>query len=721
MGGEPTPRGGAEMRVSEGKPYPLGATADAEGANFAIFSANATRVEVCLFDASGRREIDRFELPELTDEVFHGHLSEVGPGTFYGFRVHGPFEPEAGHRFNPNKLLLDPYARAHAGKLTWDPAIFGYTIGAEGDDLTFDERDSAPFVPKSVIVDPNFDWRGEYRRRNISWANTIIYETHVKGFTQLHPEVDENLRGFYAGLGSKPVVDYLKSLGVTTVELMPIHTFVDDSHLLEKGLKNYWGYNSIGFFAPDPRYASDVPNSLREFKEMIARLHDGGLEVILDVVYNHTAEGNERGPTLSFKGIDNKSYYRLLPDEPRFYINDTGTGNTLNLSHPRVIQMVVDSLRYWVSEARVDGFRFDLGTILAREPDGFSTESGFLKVVGQDPLLAEVKLIAEPWDCGPGGYQVGGFPPGWAEWNDRFRDDVRDFWRGEGSAKTLAPRLCASPDKFNFRGRKPWASVNFIAAHDGFTLRDLVSYNDKHNEANGEDNRDGNSDNRSWNCGAEGPTDDKDIQTLRQRQLRNLLATLILSQGTPMLCAGDEFGRTQRGNNNAYCQDNETSWLHWDMDEESLSLVNFFRQLTAAFHLYPVLRRSRFLNGEMNPVTEVKDVSWIDANGSEMTPETWDSDMTRCFGMLLDGRGQATGIKRRGADTSLLMVFNAYHDVVEFTLPPSYEAEGWKRLFDTADPQLAASQFDIGAVYEVTARSMLLFERVPQKMDRSGS
>ena len=429
------------MQISEGKPYPLGATADAKGANFALFSANAARVDVCLFDADGRREVDRFELPELTDEVFHGHLTDVGPGTFYGFRVHGPFEPEAGHRFNPNKLLLDPYARAHAGKLTWDPAVFGYTLGAEGEDLSFDERDSAPFVPKSVIVDPNFDWRGEYRRRSIPWESTIIYETHVKGFTQLHPEVDEKLRGFYAGLGSKPVVDYIKSLGVTTVELMPIHTFVDDSHLLEKGLRNYWGYNSIGFFAPDPRYASDVPNSLREFKEMIARLHDGGLEVILDVVYNHTAEGNERGPTLSFKGIDNKSYYRLMPDQPRFYINDTGTGNTLNLSHPRVIQMVVDSLRYWVSETRVDGFRFDLGTILAREPDGFNTESGFLKVVGQDPLLAEVKLIAEPWDCGPGGYQVGGFPPGWAEWNDRFRDDVARLLarRGEREGAGAAP------------------------------------------------------------------------------------------------------------------------------------------------------------------------------------------------------------------------------------------------------------------------------------------
>ena len=402
----------------------------------------------------------------------------------------------------------------------------------------FDERDSAPFVPKSVVVDPNFDWQGEYRRRSVPWDHTIVYETHVKGFTKLHPEVDENLRGFYAGLGSKRVIEYLRSLGVTTVELMPVHTFVDDAHLLEKGLRNYWGYNSIGFFAPDPRYAADVANSLREFKEMIARLHDGGLEVILDVVYNHTAEGNERGPTLSFKGIDNRSYYRLLPDQPRYYINDTGTGNTLNLSHPRVIQMVADSLRYWVSEMRVDGFRFDLGTILAREPDGFTTESGFLKAVGQDPLLAEVKLIAEPWDCGPGGYQVGGFPPGWAEWNDTFRDTARDFWRGMASAQALAPRLCASPDKFNFRGRKPWASVNFVAAHDGFTLRDLVSYNDKHNEANGEDNRDGHSDNRSWNCGVEGPTDDPEIRALRLRQMRNFLATLMLSQGTPMISGG---------------------------------------------------------------------------------------------------------------------------------------------------------------------------------------
>ncbi len=701
------------MRISEGKPYPLGATADSKGTNFAVFSAHATKIEVCIFDGEGGREMERFELPEYTDEIFHGYVTEVGPGSFYGFRVHGPFEPEAGHRFNPNKLLLDPYARAHAGKLIWDPAVCGYTIGAEQTDLTVDERDSAPFVPKSVVVDPNFDWRGEYRRRNVPWDHTIVYETHVKGFTKLNPKVDEKLRGFYAGLGSKPVVDYIRSLGVTTVELLPVHTFIDDSYLLDKGLKNYWGYNSIGFFAPDPRYAADVPNSLREFKEMIARLHDAGLEVILDVVYNHTAEGNELGPTLSFKGIDNRSYYRLLPDQPRYYINDTGTGNTLNLSHPRVIQMVADSLRYWVSETRVDGFRFDLGTILAREPEGFNTESGFLKAVGQDPLLAEVKLIAEPWDCGPGGYQVGGFPPGWAEWNDVFRDVSRDFWRGETSAKALAPRLCASPDKFNFRGRKPWASVNFIVAHDGFTLRDLVSYNDKHNEANGEDNRDGHSHNRSWNCGVEGPTEDPEIQALRQRQMRNFLATLLLSQGTPMVCAGDEFGRTQEGNNNAYCQDNEVSWLDWRLDEDQLALTEFFRRLTELFRRYPVLRRSRFFTGQMNPDIDVLDVTWIDANGAQMTAETWDDDRTRCFGMLLDGRAQVSGIKRRGEDGTLLIVFNAHHDLVKFALPECFDSSGWSRLFDTNDPSLPAEEFAFGAVYEVTGRSMLLFERVP--------
>ena len=547
-----------------------------------------------------------------TDEVFHGHVADVGPATFYGFRVHGPYEPEAGHRFNPNKLLLDPYARAHSGKLTWDPAVFGYTIGAR-ETTALDERDSAPFVPKSVIVDPNFDWPanigGEafpgkapsYTRRT-SKASPICTRRSTRSseaFTQV------SVRSL-SWITSSPSASRRSSLCRSILS--------STTTTCSRRASGTIGAIARSAFLRRSRYASDVPNSLREFKEMIARLHDGGLEVILDVVYNHTAEGNERGPTLSFKGIDNKSYYRLMPDEPRFYINDTGTGNTVNLSHPRVIQMVADSLRYWATETRVDGFRFDLGTILAREPDGFKTESGFLKVVGQDPVLADVKLIAEPWDC-PGGYQVGGFPPGWAEWNDRFRDDVRDFWRGHGDAKSLAPRLCASPDKFNFRGRRPWASVNFIVAHDGFTLNDVVSYNDKHNEANGEDNRDGNSDNRSWNCGAEGPTEDKAIQTLRWRQLRNLLATLILSQGTPMVCAGDEFGRTQDGNNNAYCQDDEISWIHWEMDEERLSLVTFFRRLTSAFHLYPVLRRSRFLTGEMNADLEVKDVTWIDPTG----------------------------------------------------------------------------------------------------------
>jgi isoamylase len=709
----------APERVSEGKPYPFGATADARGANFAIFSANATKVEVCLFDSSGGRELDRFELPERTDEIFHGHIADIGPGAYYGFRVHGPYEPEAGHRFNPNKLLLDPYARAHAGSLVWDHAVFGYTIGAEGDDLTFDERDSAPFVPKSVVVDPNFDWRGEIRRRSIPWDHTILYETHVKGFTKLHPEVDERLRGYYAGLASKPVIDYIRSLGVTSVELLPIHTFVDDNHLLEKNLKNYWGYNSIGFFAPDPRYAADVANSLREFKEMIARFHDAGLEVILDVVYNHTAEGNERGPTLSFKGIDNASYYRLTSDQKRYYINDTGTGNTLNLSHPRVIQMVADSLRYWASEMRVDGFRFDLGTILAREPDGFQTESGFLKAIGQDPLLADVKLIAEPWDCGPGGYQVGGFPPGWAEWNDTFRDITRDFWRGQGTAKALAPRLCASADKFAHRGRKPWACVNFLTAHDGFTLRDLVSYNDKHNDANGEDNRDGHSDNRSWNCGEEGPSDKAEVNALRQRQMRNLMATLLLSQGTPMVLAGDEFGRSQQGNNNAYCQDNEISWVDWTRDDEAQALTDYFRKLTGFFQRYPVLRRSRFLTGEVNEAIDVKDVTWIAATGAEMTPEIWDDDRTRCFGMLLDGRAQATGIRRRGHDVTLLLIFNAHHDVVKFKLPPCYDASGWSRLMDTNAPDLPQQRFRIGAVYIVTGRSLLLFERVAARARRA--
>ena len=694
-------------RIREGSPFPRGATWDGNGTNFALFSANATKVEICLFDETGKQEVARIVLPEYTDQIFHGYLPEVGPGTFYGYRVHGPYAPDEGHRFNSNKLLLDPYARAHAGELTWDPAIFGYQMETM-DDTTFDERDSAPFVPKCVVVDPNFDWRGEPGRSRTPWDRTIIYEAHVKGFTKLHPGVPEHLRGTYAGFGSKLAVDYIRSLGVTSVELLPIHTFVNDSHLLERGQVNYWGYNSIGFFAPDPRYAADVPNSLREFKEMVARCHDAGLEVILDVVYNHTAEGNEHGPTLSFKGIDNASYYRLLPDQPRYYINDTGTGNTVNLSNARVIQMVTDSLRYWVEEMHVDGFRFDLGTILARETSGFDTDSGFLKAVGQDPVLGGVKLIAEPWDIGLGGYQVGGFPPGWAEWNDKYRDTARDFWRGEASAASFAERLCASGDVFNRQGRRPWACVNFVTAHDGFTLNDLVSYNDKHNEANGEDGQDGTSDNRSWNGGAEGPTDDKTINTRRQRQMRNLLSTLLLAQGTPMIVAGDEFARTQQGNNNAYCQDNEISWIDWEAALEQQGLMKFVARVIALRQRYPVLRRSRFLVGDYDPELDVRDVTWINANGHQIAQQDWEDPNMHCFGMILDGRSRPTGIRQRAGDATMLLIMNAHHDVVQFTLPTCAGGHGWTLLIDTNAPDEAAGRFDFGHVYTLTERSFLL-------------
>ncbi len=705
------------MRATEGLPFPRGATWDGKGTNFALFSAYADKVEICFFAPDGK-ETDRVELPEYTDQIFHGYIEGVGPGQYYGYRVHGPYQPDAGHRFNPNKLLLDPYAWAHAGKLTWNPAVFGYKMES-GDDLTFDERDSASFVPKCVVVDPNFDWRGEPGRQFAPWDDTIVYETHLKGFTKLNPKLPEGLRGTYAGFGQKEVVDYIKSLGVTSVELLPVHTFVDDSYLEDKKLRNYWGYNTIGFFAPDPRYAADVANSLREFKEMVARYHEAGLEVILDVVYNHTAEGNEKGPTLSFKGIDNYSYYRTLPDQKRYYINDTGTGNTFNLTHPRVIQLVTDSLRYWVSEMHVDGFRFDLGTILAREPNGFDNRSGFLKAVAQDPLLQTVKLIAEPWDVGPGGYQVGSFPPGWTEWTDKFRDQVRDAWRGEGPMTQLAPRLLASPDDFNEMGRRPYACVNFVTAHDGFTLNDLVSYNGKHNAANGENNRDGNDNNRSWNCGAEGPTKDEKILALRERQKRNFLATLFFAQGTPMLLAGDEIGRTQQGNNNAYCQDSEISWVDWSMPEASQKLLAFTKKLIATRHKYQILRYSRFLTADVNPETGVKPISWINANGAEMDAAEWGDDKAKCFGMMLDGRAQPTGARKRGNVATLLMVMNAWQDVVVFTLPKAPEGKDWKLLIDTNIPDddpasPGGKTFAFGETYEVTARSLLLFEMTPE-------
>ncbi|MDR6353586.1 isoamylase [Pseudomonas psychrotolerans] len=525
----------SKSRVREGLPYPLGATWDGSGVNFAIFSANATKVELCLFDDEGKEEIERIELPEFTNEIWHGYLPDARPGTLYGYRVHGPYEPQNGHRFNHNKLLIDPYAKQIVGELEWNDALFGYTIGHPDGDLSFDERDSAPFMPRCRVIDPAFTW-GNTTHPRVPRDRTVFYETHVRGYTMQHPAVPESARGTFSGLQESEVIDYIKSLGITSVELMPIHYFLDDNHLLEKGLRNFWGYNTLAFFAPHSRYMAS--QSIGEFKVMVARMHNAGLEVILDVVYNHTAEGNEMGPTLSLKGIDNANYYRLMPDDARYYINDTGTGNTLNMSHPCVLQMVTDSLRYWATEMGVDGFRFDLATILGREPDGFDEGGGFLHACRQDPILAETKLIAEPWDCGPGGYQVGNFPPGWMEWNDTFRDTARAFWKGdEDQIGDFAKIFLGSGDKFNRRGRKPYSSVNFVTAHDGFTLADTVSYNDKHNEANGEDNKDGHSHNLSWNCGVEGETDDPEIIELRYRQMRNLLATLFLSQGTPMLLA----------------------------------------------------------------------------------------------------------------------------------------------------------------------------------------
>ncbi|WP_375465638.1 glycogen debranching protein GlgX [uncultured Methylobacterium sp.] len=704
----------SRSRIKEGQPYPRGATWDGLGVNFALFSAHATKVELCLFDEAGEQEIERIALPEYTDEVWHGYLPDARPGTIYGYRVHGPYEPEAGHRFNPNKLLIDPYAKGLTGSITWNPALFGYRMET-GDDLTFDERDSAPFTRRSQVIDPAFTW-GAYRKPNVPWEKTIIYEAHVKGLTKTHPRVTERLRGTYAGLGTPDVLDYIKSLGVTAVELLPVHAFVQDDYLQEKNLVNYWGYNTISFFTPARRYAAVPDFAFSEFKEMVARLHGAGLEVILDVVYNHTAEGNEKGPTLSFKGIDNASYYRLLPGQERYYINDTGTGNTFNLSHPRVLQLVMDSLRYWATEMRVDGFRFDLATILGREPHGFDEGGGFLDACRQDPVLNDVKLIAEPWDCGPGGYQVGGFPPGWAEWNDRFRDDVRGYWKGdEGLLPDLAARITGSADKFDKRGRKPWASVNFLTAHDGFTLHDTVAYNEKHNEANGEDNRDGHSHNLSYNYGAEGPTDDPEIRAVRLRQMRNMLATLFLSRGTPMLLAGDEFARTQHGNNNAYCQDNAVSWIDWAaIGPEERDLAEFTQRLILLRTALPILSRGRFMTGRYDEEFGVKDVTWLRPDGAEMEGENWSDGGARSLAVLLDGRAQATGVHRRGGDATLLIMYNAYHDLVSFTLPESVGGSAWTRLLDTnlPDSQEVAS-FKSGERYDVTGRSMLMFVLKP--------
>ncbi|MCP1313419.1 MULTISPECIES: glycogen debranching protein GlgX [unclassified Halomonas] len=703
-------------RVHEGHSFPLGATWDGLGVNFALFSAHATKVELCLFDATGEQELERIELPEYTDEVWHGYLPDARPGQLYGYRVHGPYAPEQGHRFNHHKLLLDPYAKQIVGEIQWDDALFGYTIGHEAGDLSFDERDSAPFMPRCKVVDPAFTW-GRSREVQLPWDRTIVYETHVRGYTMRHPAVPEPLRGTFAGLMVSDVVEYVKSLGVSSIELLPIHAFVDDQRLQEQGLHNYWGYNTLGFFAPHSPYLAG--DNVNEFKEMVARFHAAKLEVILDVVYNHTAEGNELGPTLSLKGIDNASYYRLLPEEPRYYIDDTGTGNTLNLSHQRVLQMVTDSLRYWATEMRVDGFRFDLATILGREPHGFDEGGGFLDACRQDPVLGRVKLIAEPWDCGPGGYQVGGFPPGWAEWNDRYRDCVRGFWRGdEGKLPELAARLTGSADIFDRRGRRPFASVNFVTAHDGFTLYDLLAYDDKHNEANGENNQDGHGHNLSCNHGVEGPTDDPEIKALRLRQVRNLIATTLFSQGTPMLLAGDELLRTQQGNNNAYCQDNEISWLDWNLEGDAHAMIEYVRRVIALRLRYPILRRGRFLSGEYDEAMGLKEVTWLAPEGEEMSVERWEDSSRRALGLLLDGRAQPSGIRRPGADDTLLLLLNAGFETCDFSLP-DVDHGAWHCRLDTADPELEDGEAPLeGTTCALPAHSLVLLELVKRPIGR---
>lgn len=665
----------ASRRVECGDYTRLGASWDGEGTNFALFSAHADRVELCLFDASGAEELERITLPEYTNEIWHGYLPGVGPGQLYGYRVHGPYEPERGHRFNANKLLLDPYARQIAGEVKWSAALCGYDPDDEGKDLSFNALDSAPNMPKAVVVDPNaYDW-GHDRKPRTDWAQTIFYETHVKGFTQLHPAVPEALRGRFEGLGHHAVVDYIKSLGISSVELLPIHEFTDDEFLVRKGLRNYWGYNTLGFFAPAQRYFG--PGGINGFRDMVRAFHDAGIEVILDVVYNHTAEGNEMGPTLSWKGIDNFSYYRTMPDEARYYINDTGTGNTVNTSHPRVLQMITDSLRYWATDMHIDGFRFDLGTILGREPHGFDQRGGFFDAVAQDPALGQVKLIGEPWDIGPGGYQVGGFPPGWSEWNDKYRDTVRDYWRdGDDTIQDFAARFTGSGDIYDLRGRRPWAGVNFLTAHDGFTLNDLVSYNHKHNEANGEDNRDGHSDNRSFNHGTEGPTDDPGINTVRDRQRRNLLATLFLSHGTPMLLAGDETGRSQMGNNNGYCQDNELSWIHWEnLPPTATALTDFVRRLTFIRRTQPLLHRDSW--------RDMMSVTWLNPGGGEQTDEHWRDEGATTVGLRLSREDLKN---RGGAWWELMVLFNPHDGPVDFVLPRRENDQPWTITLDTNAP-----------------------------------
>ncbi|MDB5719371.1 MAG: glgX, partial [Sphingomonas bacterium] len=687
-------------RLSAGVPYPLGANFDGLGINFAVFSANAEKIELCLFDPSGKREIARFALPECTDEVWHGYLPHARPGLLYGYRAYGPYAPEHGHRFNPHKLLLDPYARQLFGAVRWTDALHGYRVNSRRGDLTFDKRDSAAAMPKAIVVADTFDWTGD-RRPNTPWSETVIYEAHVRGLTMLMDDVPPMERGTFAGLTHPKVIAHLQRLGVTAVELLPVHSFVQDRFLQEKGLTNYWGYNTIGFFAPEPRYLAS--GQLNEMKLAVRRLHAAGIEVILDVVYNHTAEGSEQGSTLSFRGLDNAVYYRLVQDDPRYCVNDTGTGNTLDLSKARVIQMVADSLRYWATEFRVDGFRFDLGVTLGRDGnDGFDPGAAFFDVLRQDPVLGRLKLISEPWDIGPGGYQLGNHPPSFAEWNDKFRDGVRRFWRGDaGIRPELAARLSGSGDLFDRRSRRPWASVNYVASHDGQTLADIVAYEQRHNDANGEDNRDGHSENFSCNWGVEGPADDPDTQAIRDRVRRSMLMSVFTSLGTPMLLAGDEFGRTQHGNNNAYCQDNELSWLDWQQaaSDEGEALTDWVARLIALRKRYPIVRSRGFLYGQEEVAPGVLDIDWFDERGANLSPEDWDNPNGHALVMRRASR------REDGTLEVVTLLMNASHAPLTFTLPPP-AASRWL-LLDSADPQ--AEERELGDTIEVQDRAAVLF------------
>jgi len=696
--------------VWPGDPHPRGATWDGEGVNFALFSEHAERVELCIFDPTGRYELQRVALPEQTDLVWHAYLPEARPGMLYGFRVYGPYDPARGHRFNPNKLLLEPYAKSIEGSIRWSDAHFGYRIGSARADLSYDRRDNAAGMPKCRVIDPAFSWGGA-RPPRVPWHDTVIYELHVRGFTMQHPDVHPSLRGTFAGLSTMPVIEHLRRLGVTTVELMPVHHFVNDRHLVERGLCNYWGYNSIGFFAPEPRYCRS--GRVSEFKTMVKTLHSAGIEVILDVVYNHTGEGNHFGPTLSLRGVDNASYYRLQPDNPRYYADYTGCGNTLNMRHPRVLQLIMDSLRYWVQEMHVDGFRFDLASALARELHEVDRLGAFFDIIRQDPVLSDVKLIAEPWDLGEGGYQVGNFPSGWTEWNDRYRDTMRAFWKGDGGLiGEFAQRLTGSSDLYGRTGRRPHASINFVTSHDGFTLRDLVSYNERHNEANLEDNRDGHNANLSWNCGVEGETSDPEIRALRARQRRNLLATMLLSQGVPMLLAGDEMGRTQLGNNNAYCQDNDISWVRWTLTDEDRRLIEFVGDVMRLRNAHPVFRRRRFFQGRQIRGTGVKDLLWLTPEGSEMSDDEWSHAFARCLGVYYSGSG-ITETDERGRplrDDNLLLLVNAHHTELPFMLPAPGGETHWVALLDTCheDAFPVEKRYAAHGTYPLQARSLVL-------------